>query len=190
MQKNMRFTFIDSDMTTVKDCLLDILKDFDYVVSYGPNNVDPSTVEHYPRRDKLQIWKPLCGNGVVLWGNIEDGFQSLTYILNDKYGLGWTRVSFTLDTPEPGYEMRFFHYKPANGNDRYVDVIQDPRWDFWERGEPLPFEQTERYKERIKKKRLTNEMLLDYLLALGWDLRSHDFWKSDGDTCYFEWNDW
>lgn len=183
----MRLTFIDSDMATVKDSLLDILKRHGVVLSYGSNNIDLSYVEHNVRRWKLQIWKPLCGHGVVLWGNVADGFDSITYILNKRYGLGWTRVSFTLDTPEPGYEMRFFHYMPANGKERYVHVMQNPRWEFWESGEPLPFEQTERYKERIKKKRLTNEMLLDYLLALDWDLRSPDFWKSDGDTCYFEW---
>lgn len=190
MQKNMRLTFIDSDMTMVKNCLLDILKDYKVDVMYGSNKIDVSYVEYNQRRHKLQIWKPLCGHGVVMWGNIVDGFLSIAFILNKKYGLELMRVSFTLDTPEPGYEMRFFRYMSKNGTCRYVHVMQDPRWEFWESGEPLPFEQTERYKERIKKKRLTNGMLLDYLLALGWDLRSPDFWKSDGDTCYFEWDAW
>ena len=31
-------------------------------------------------------------------------------------------------------------------------------------------------------------MILDYALALGWDLRSPDFWKSSTDARYYEWS--
>ena len=42
--------------------------------------------------------------------------------------------------------------------------------------------------ERFIKKRLTNEMILDYALALRWDLRSPYFWKSSTDARYYEWS--
>ena len=51
----------------------------------------------------------------------------------------------------------------------------------------VPFEQTEKYKERIKKNRLTNDMILDYAEAMGYDVRNPDFWKSDNAT-YLEWS--
>ena len=60
----------------------------------------------------------------------------------------------------------------------------DDRWDFYEEGEPMPFEQTERYTERLRRKRLTNDMVLDYAKALGWDLRDPAFWTSDQDAWY------
>ena len=53
--------------------------------------------------------------------------------------------------------------------------------------ETLPFEQTEKYKVRIKKKRLTNDMILDYAEAMGYDVRNPEFWKSDNAT-YLEWS--
>ena len=46
--------------------------------------------------------------------------------------------------------------------------------------EPFPFEQVERYTERIKKKRLTFEMLRDYAAALGVRAFDEDFYLPDG----------
>ncbi len=80
-----------------------------------------------------------------------------------------------------------FHFLGPNGTERLVRVMQDPRWDFYEEGNPFPFEQTEKYKERIKKKRLTNDMILDYAEAMGYDVRNPDFWESDNAT-YLEWS--
>ena len=100
-----------------------------------------------------------------------------------------TRVSLELDIDcEFNYAMRVFHHIDIDGNERYVRIMQDPKWDFWEQGERLPFEQVDKYSERFIKKRLTNEMILDYALALGWDLRSPDFWKSSTDARYYEWS--
>ncbi|MEZ5191106.1 MAG: hypothetical protein R2734_00055 [Nocardioides sp.] len=43
----------------------------------------------------------------------------------------------------------------------------DGRWEWHESGEPLPFEETERYGTRIKRNRFDRAMLLTYLIALG-----------------------
>ena len=43
----------------------------------------------------------------------------------------------------------------------------DGRWQWYESGEPLPFEDTERYGARIKRNRFDRAMLLTYLTALG-----------------------
>lgn len=60
----------------------------------------------------------------------------------------------------------------------------DNRWDFYQEGEPFPFEQTERYAERIKRKRLTTDMVLEYAREMGWDLRDPRFWKPSEDASY------
>lgn len=55
---------------------------------------------------------------------------------------------------------------------RQVRVIHDSGWQFEEFGDPLPFEQLERYKLRKKADRLNPEILRDYGAALGvpfWD---------------------
>jgi vacuolar-type H+-ATPase subunit B/Vma2 len=68
--------------------------------------------------------------------------------------------------------------------------MQDPKWDFWEQGERLPFEYVDKYSERFIKNRLTNDMILDYAMALGWDLRSDVFWTTDENAYSFEWKEW
>jgi hypothetical protein len=68
--------------------------------------------------------------------------------------------------------------------------MQDPKWDFWEQGERLTFEQVDKYSERFIKNRLTNDVILDYLMELGWNLRSEDFWATDETAYCFEWKQW
>lgn len=54
---------------------------------------------------------------------------------------------------------------------RLVRLMDDSRQrlDFFEQGQPLPFEATERYSARLKRQRLTVAMLQDYAHALGLD---------------------
>ena len=47
-----------------------------------------------------------------------------------------------------------------------------------EYGTPLPFEQTEKYTERLKKNRLTVEMIEEYCKHLGISLFDLDFYQS------------
>lgn len=61
----------------------------------------------------------------------------------------------------------------------YVRAISasatDGRWAWYESGEPLPFEQTSRYTERLKRNRFDRPMLLDYLSALGIPVDDSDY---------------
>lgn len=68
--------------------------------------------------------------------------------------------------------------------ERYVRVMWNNRRDFFETGHPFPFEQTERYTERIRRKRLTTDLVLGYAKAMGWDLRDPCFWKPSADASY------
>jgi hypothetical protein len=51
---------------------------------------------------------------------------------------------------------------------------------FETRGDPLPFEQVERYKARLKKDRFTFDMLQDYSKALGLRPFDEDFYMPAG----------
>lgn len=50
---------------------------------------------------------------------------------------------------------------------RLVELINDGRWDFGTQGEPLPFEDVQKYKFPKKKDRFTAEMVVCYLGELG-----------------------
>jgi hypothetical protein len=84
----------------------------------------------------------------------------------------WGAAMFDVYGPKPN---------PIQNYIRSVVAMNDGgRWIFEEYGEPFPFEQVERYKERIKRKRLTFEMLRDYSAALGVRPFDEDFYLPDG----------
>ena len=52
------------------------------------------------------------------------------------------------------------------------------RWVFETSGEPLPFEDLDAYRQRIKARRLTHTMVIDYLRALGVPVDKEPDWNS------------
>ncbi|RSZ39227.1 MULTISPECIES: hypothetical protein [unclassified Variovorax] len=68
---------------------------------------------------------------------------------------------------------------------RTVRVMKDDRWDFFQEGTPLGFEQTERYASRLVRDRLTRDMVLDYLEAWGAPVRNEAFWKTNVPAATF-----
>ena len=187
---NRKFTLINGDIEDVHAAILDIFKDVTILKDYQApvvihlEEVIPSGA--HPIWN-LALWQPTNTKGTVLFGNLQDGFTSVTWILNRnyKFKLTWIAVDFDIKNDEPEYGMfHSFHHFYADGRERLVRAMWDDRWDFYEEGEPMPFEQTERYTERLRRKRLTNDMVLDYAKALGWDLRDPAFWTSERDAWY------
>ena len=191
MIDNRYFTLIKGDREEILSAVHESLISYGKkLISYNaPLNLDLTDVHHNPVVLKCQLWTPDNSESVACFGNMEDGMPFLVYRLMKIRPFEITRVSLELDIDsEFNYAMRVFHHIDIDDNERYVRVMQDPKWDFWEQGERLPFEQVDKYSERFVKKRLTDEMILDYALALGWDLRSPDFWKSSTDARYYEWS--
>ena len=185
------FSFFDAGIEDVCRSIIDI-KEPSYPVSANksPLKIDLSCVDYGALVTKMVLWTPQKRQTAV-YGNQGDGFYTLCNVLNLRYGYDITQICLTLD-PEnkignQEYDIRLFYHWGRDHSERMVRVMQDPHWDFYEIGEPFPFEQTEKYKERIKKKRLTNDMILDYAEAMGYDVRNPDFWKSDNAT-YLEWS--
>lgn len=189
---NRSFSLINSNIEDIHIAILNIFRRWNYSVL--ENYLAP--VEIHLKADipigvhpidHIVLWQPMNTNGTALFGNEQDGFDSMTWLLNRINKFEMTRIALDLDieNDEPEYGMyHSFQHMYADGRERMVRVMWDDRWDFYEEGEPMPFEQTERYAERLKRKRLTNEMVLDYAKALGWDLRDPAFWTSERDAWY------
>lgn len=185
------FTLIKGDRDEILEAVHKAIVSYERKeMSYdAPLNLDLTDVHYNPPAIKCQLWTPENSEGIACFANLEGGMPFLSYRLMKIRQFEITQVCLEFDIySEFNYAMRVFHHIDINGNERYVRVMQDPKWDFWEQGERLPFEQVEKYSERFIKKRLTNDMILDYALALGWDLRSPDFWKSSIDARYYEWS--
>lgn len=186
---NRTLTLINENIQNVHRAILGIVKDRTILEDYqAPIEIhfEEVIVEPIPIKNFI-LWQPSNAKGCVLFGNQGDGFYTISNILNQTYKFELTRIAldFDIENDEPEYGMYHnFHHFYADGRERMVRVMWDDRWDFYEEGEPMPFEQTERYAERLKRKRLTNEMVLDYAKALGWDLRDPAFWTSERDAWY------
>lgn len=187
---NRKFTLIYGGIEDVHIAILDIFNDVTILKNYrAPVDIHLEEVipGGAPPVWNSVLWQPKNTKGTVLFGNVQDGFTTTAWILNHKYKFEMTRIAvdFDIENDEPEYGMfHSFHHFYADGRERLVRAMWDDRWDFYEEGEPMPFEQTERYTERLRRKRLTNDMVLDYAKALGWDLRDPAFWTSDQDAWY------
>lgn len=189
----INFSFIKANYKDVAKTISELMGD-DYPVRQKDDElkIDLLPDPNCSRHARMILWSPTA-NQTVMSGNQSDGFHVICHILNRRFGYDIVMISLTIDldnriSDEEIYQCRCFYYLGIDDSgERLVRVMQDPRWDFFELGEPLPFEQTEKYTERIKKKRLTNDMILDYVEAMGYDVRNPDFWKSD-NAAYLEWS--
>ena len=106
--------------------------------------------------DKVLLWKPKGHNGTVVFANSD--IDRIMYFINleDKFDI--TGIMLDLDLPGENHYLPCYYFKHWNKDNsfRLVRVMCDPRWVFYEEGERFPFEQVEKYNERMKKKRLTN----------------------------------
>ena len=76
----------------------------------------------------------------------------------------------------------------AQWRERTLQVHLDDsgKWYFSARGEPLPFENLDHYRQRSVKARLTPAITAEYLEALGCPVRSQGFWQPSGDLLVVE----
>lgn len=64
---------------------------------------------------------------------------------------------------------------------RKVSLVNEgKKWVFYQQGDPLPFEDTSHYNEKLTKKKFTYELLLNYTNALGLEPFTTDFYLPAG----------
>lgn len=104
---------------------------------------------------------------IFFMSNCPDGWYTLCNIINGR--LGGARYTFSMSTfIHHYYPYNEFYYSYDGKCKRVVkSYLDDTRWVFYEEGEPLFFEDVNNYKARMKKKRLTKEILLDYMSKYG-----------------------
>jgi hypothetical protein len=67
---------------------------------------------------------------------------------------------------------------------RHMMLSDQDGWEFDNYGEPLPFEDVEKYKEKFARNRFTPEMLDKYLKEFGIDFFNEDFYMPPGSKAY------
>ncbi len=88
----------------------------------------------------------------------------------NKIANGWSGGSFSLFE---GDNMK-----------RHIMLSDQDKWEFDQSGTPLPFEEVEKYNEKLVRNRFTPEMLQRYLLHYGIDYFNDDFYMPEGSKAY------
>lgn len=129
------------------------------------------------------LWEPLNGIGTTAFMcRLQDGWDSLAHCVSKSLGCKCVRIFASKDLRDSSANMFFVI---ENGKmSRCVYVLKDGGWKFYQEGSPLSFEDTSKYSLQ-KKERLTFDMVISYLRALGWLVDQTDFWKSNGPGFLF-----
>ena len=133
----------------------------------------------------MLLWQPTSINFdlVVFLTNMSDGWETLLNIYFDEFKREIIRVCFSDEASEfPAYSFEYME----SSNQRVIQALKDSdRWDFFESGSILPFENSLNYRKRKISDRLNNDIIEDYLKKNEIDIRQNDFWVSKGDAIEF-----
>ncbi|EJE50063.1 hypothetical protein PMI14_05349 [Acidovorax sp. CF316] len=127
----------------------------------------------------LLLWSPACDPGLTaVMPGVASGDYFVVAYACERFGHDGVAVrsSGTASDAEPINEFITYAGKRMQ---RAVRAMKDsPRWDFYQQGEPLPFEAVQAYTARRVRDRLQREAVLDYLHAWGAPVRDAAFWQS------------
>lgn len=158
----------DKFVETVKEILDDELSNGKAVLNEDEVDImgyaDPDS---YGLPRKFSCWQSaIYPDKIFFMSNSVDGSDSLCYVINGR--LGGAQYTFSMSTFIGTYLYNDFLYSYDGERKRVVkSYLDDTRWVFYEKGEPLFFEDVNNYKARMKKKRLNKEILLDYMSKYG-----------------------
>ena len=126
----------------------------------------------------------LDADSTVVITNLSDGWSSLSHALAGR--LRAKQAQITASPAEDESPAVFFRAW-MDGVERVVMCMRDSHaWVFHASGPALPFEDLAAYSARRISKRLTREMALGYVEALGWTSTDTEFWQAQGNAVYFE----
>jgi hypothetical protein len=114
------------------------------------------------------------GTKTLFVSSVSDGANSLLICLSRVMPRGV--LGFRVENLRRQYPAnKLFQFENFEVT-RLVRVMKETRWEYFELGKPLWFEDSELYSARIKKARLTPEVLSGYIRKLGYGSLDGAFW--------------
>jgi hypothetical protein len=104
-------------------------------------------------------------SGLIMIPNLKDGWSSLFYTLTMCLKIdGYHFKTSSNNNIEPYNCIVFIE----NGLEKRIcsNIKEDKRWTFYEKGDPLFFETVDNYKKKLKRDRLNQEIIIEYLNRL------------------------
>jgi len=113
--------------------------------------------------------------------NLEDGWMTMVNALAKR--LPGTHL--LARTSVDDYPITDLEIWVEGQSVRYVRAMkEDPSWEFYQRGEPLVFEQPDCYEQRRISQRFNRTILFETLKRAGWPVADEEFWRSDLPAWY------
>ena len=110
--------------------------------------------------------------------SVSDGYHSMVMAISKK--IPGVVMNFRVSRMDLEYPGVFIESFVAGRSQRTVYSMKDEReWVFWEKGDPLEFEEPQRYLARRKRDRLNPDIISGYLQKLGYVSLEREFWISD-----------
>jgi len=175
-RKFIAVTCINSKIDIIRDDISRVLGKCQ-VLEQSHNNFKLPDQPYTSTTMAVTIWEPsIKQDSTMLMANFSDGWLTLVHNLGIKYGHELYRLRISSADSE-WYVCSLTYYK--NGKERRIiqALKDDPRWEFFQKGEPLEFEKLEYYKKRRIKDRFNSSILFEYLNASGWNLESDKMWE-------------
>lgn len=141
--------------------------------------------------EQLFFWEPRSNPGhSVMMGNSLDGYQHASFIPSQETSWQYT-FSSILDPQDESPYCMFDYFCDHRRVARHVAAgfaEEDKKWIFCQEGPVQPFEKPDYYSRRRIKDRFNREVNSEYLLKLGYDITSDDFWTTE-KSAWVVWTD-
>ncbi len=124
------------------------------------------------------LWEPQNRVGhTVFMSNSSDGMSFSVSKVSKFSSHLWCHVSIGDHPSLPWKGASFRYYLQETRREIALGNNERGKWDFVETGSPLPFEEPERYNQRLVRDRLNRGTIYRYLAALGYEAEDEDFWR-------------
>jgi hypothetical protein len=171
--KQLELVFAEYEMKMASERRPLVYEDF------GP---DQTTTAQAPRRAGLLSRSVKDKPATIMLTNLSDGWQTLAHAASERCACRCWHFTVCQNVQYHRNAMTVID----NGDDRRVIYAQhDPKWVFFERGEPLPIEDVARYRKRKVSERVTREYVLSLAEKAGFPLADDAFWRTDDSDIFF-----
>ncbi|MCP3933559.1 MAG: hypothetical protein GY705_31210 [Bacteroidetes bacterium] len=184
--KNFDFvalTCINSRKSIVCDDIKDLLSKHKFrqkILKMTPQNSSIKLpAQPYSEKQGFILWEPKNMPGrCAFMATLSDGWATLIHNMGMTYKHECLKIRISKATVL--YPICELLYYKSGTERRFIRSMKDePRWEFYQKGKPLSFEKVDNYNKRRIKDRFTEELLLEYLLSIGWNLREELFWQTE-----------
>lgn len=115
------------------------------------------------------------GKKTLFVSSVADGYSSM--VLSLSTAIPGQHLSVNVSRLDIAYPANAINVVEAGKSIRSIYAMLDgDRWVFFQKGEPLFFEDADRYQARRKKDRLTPQIVSTYLNQIGYGSLQREFW--------------